>query len=294
MSVKDITSIFMSINFSTGVWTARKRDDKASLETIKNNNAKTDSGSFTKVLSTHWAVKQAHSAFRAIRKYHNTMTLPWDRKKNESIIAAKKYDEYCKRLEGLTTQCEIAVDDVELQLPNILLQAEKDLGNLWDPNDYPAAGDIKKLFYIKMVPGVISGTGHALVEASKETVAAVNQSIQSRILENQEFAMSKLWERLQQPVKAMAEKLSDPTANFHSSLIGNLLEVTGALKDLNLTNDSNVTQIITDIEDQLCGYSPKELKNDPDARSETAAAAKDLMEKMSGLMNIQQQTAGVN
>lgn len=294
MSVKDITSKFMLINFSTGVWTAKKRDDKASLETIKNNNAKTDSGSFTKVLSTHWAVKQVHAAFRAMRKYHNTMTLPWDRKKNESIIAAKKYDEYMKQMEALTTQCEISVDDVVLEWPNVLLQAEKDLGNLWEPSDYPTASKVRKLFYRKIKPGPIAGSGHALVEASKETIAAINQNIEQSIKENQDFAMTKLWERMQKPVKAMAEKLADPKANFHGSLVGNLLEITDALKDLNLVNDPNVTQIITDIEDQLCGYSPKELKNDLDARAETAAAAKDLMEKMAGLMNVQQQAAGVN
>ena len=140
------------------------------------------------------------------------------------------------------------------------------------------------MFWIESKIDPIPAVTDWRVQLSESEIKKLEEKYRTRMELNIANAMRDLWKRLVEPVKKMAETLSDPEKGFHKTLVTNVLDITKILPDLNLTEDKALEDMRREIERKLCGYSSKHLKDDSQLRKDTAKAAQDIMNKMSAYM----------
>ncbi|HSG21231.1 MAG TPA: hypothetical protein VLA31_10715, partial [Burkholderiaceae bacterium] len=114
-------------------------------------------------------------------------------------------------------------------------------------------------------------------------LSRIQQDVERRVQEAAQNAMKDLWQRLHDRVKHMAEKLADPKAIFRDSMVENAREICAMLPRLNFTDDPQLEAMRQEVEASLLKH-PDALRNDPDLRRDTAATAKDIMDRMSVFM----------
>jgi hypothetical protein len=82
----------------------------------------------------------------------------------------------------------------------------------------------------------------------------------------------------------MSERLNNPDANFHSSLVDNITEVTEIIPRLNLADDAALDKMAKEAKTKLTSKTSKQLKENINDRKETAKAADDLLATMASYM----------
>jgi hypothetical protein len=95
--------------------------------------------------------------------------------------------------------------------------------------------------------------------------------------------MRDVWQRLFDKVQHIAAKCSDPSAIFRDTMIENAREICEVLPRLNFMDDPQLEALRLEVESQLLVH-PDRLRTDPVLRSDTAAKAREIMDKMNSIM----------
>ena len=78
----------------------------------------------------------------------------------------------------------------------------------------------------------------------------------------------------------MLERLSTAEARFKNSLVENIRDICRLMPKLNISEDPLLDQMVIEIKQKLTVHAPEVLRSDPEIRSDTALAAKQIIEKM--------------
>jgi predicted secreted Zn-dependent protease len=122
------------------------------------------------------------------------------------------------------------------------------------------------------------------VQIASEELSRIQQDVERRVQEASASAMKDVWQRLYDKVKHIEERLANPSAVFRDTMLENARELCGLLPRLNFADDPQLEAMRQEVEQKLVSFHPDALRNDPDLRQDTAAKAKEIMEKMSVFM----------
>jgi hypothetical protein len=271
----------MLVNLTISQWTARTIDRKATWEVLEKNGASRDSGRFNKLLVELSSVKRYQRAVNEARTFHYENTLPWS-DDGTRILPAANYLKYTAEMRSLKAQFQEAVDDFIQEFPALVKQAQRTLGGLFNPSDYPHPHTLRGKFALDTHFFPLPDRGDFRVQLGADEQKAIQDQITTRVNESVKAAMADTWQRLHGAVKHMTEKLRDKDAIFRDSLIGNIKELCDLLPKLNLTDDPNLTKAIEDAKGALADLDPQELREDEAKRRDAAQAADDILSKMAG------------
>ena len=95
--------------------------------------------------------------------------------------------------------------------------------------------------------------------------------------------MKEPFKRLHEVVRKMATTLADSDAIFRDSLVTNVEELLETLPKLNLTNDQVLTDMCTEIQQELV-VTPDILRANKNVRSDIAAKAAAIQANLAGFM----------
>jgi hypothetical protein len=126
------------------------------------------------------------------------------------------------------------------------------------------------------------------VELGDEETARVRSEIEESVNESIRVAMADVWARLHEVVARMKERLEAYTVAddgsvshaFRDSIVGNIRELIDTLPTLNITEDDNLKQLAQRVNQQLCAFTPDQLRDDEAARKQTAQAAEQILTSM--------------
>jgi len=271
------TALLASLNIST--FTNGRKDNKATEETNNAQNAKADAGYYRKCLVDPASLKPITNIASEARRYHKEKTAPWG-KKGEQLLPAKLHLEYNTKMRELKAKFADEVVKFVAQWPSLVQDAQAILGNMYDPDDYPSQTDIVKEFSFETKIDAVPTKDDFRVQIHESELKAIQKELEDRIRKQEAEAYANLWDRLYEPVKHMAEKLSDPKARFHNTLVTNLINVIEFMEALNVNQDQQLSALANDIKDKLCVYEPETLRKDPEVRQQTAKAAADISDMM--------------
>jgi hypothetical protein len=122
------------------------------------------------------------------------------------------------------------------------------------------------------------------VDLNSAEVDAIRKQIEARTDQATKAATLDLWKRLNTAVESMSERLNDPKAIFHDTLVTNIEEVTEIIPRLNLADDAALDRMAKDAKAKLTAKTPKQLRENINDRKETAKAADDLLATMAAYM----------
>lgn len=274
----------MVVNLQIGIWKGYRLDKELSRSITEQANAAEDAARVNKHLIPKDVLKDVETAASSIRVHFYTKTLPW-KDNGDRLLTRKAFMSFIEEHERRVALFQQAVDtflsDGYLKAKD---QAAFRMGEMFDPEDYPIPGALRHRFYAHLDIDPVSTAGDFRVDLDEDQLERIRGDMESAVEQRLSRAMADVWRRLADKVAKVYDRLKDEDTVFRNSTIRNLDEIVDLLPDLNITNDPDLERIRLDIKATLCGYDPKELRDDRLKRSVASDEAKRIMEDMEGFM----------
>ena len=274
------------VQLNVSQWTARKLDKKATDLVAQASNTGNHAGRYNKsLLPMNEYLDNVHKKTTLIRKeyYHNT--LPWGID-GTMILPTDNYLDFMAKFRQYKSEWETLVDSFLVAYPQLQLNAQRYLGDLYNPNDYPSADVLRRKFTMDMTVLPVPSNDFR-VGIDEQELADIQQQVEARVQQSTKVAMQEAWQRLYDKVKSMAERLSDTKAVFRDTLVTNIQDVCDVLKRLNVTGDEDLENMRLMVEDTLANNNPESLRLDLDLRKKKSSEAKDILDRMGAFMGQQ-------
>jgi hypothetical protein len=273
-------ALLVQLNISQ--WTARKLDKKATHEVAATHGAITAAGRFNKsLLPMSDLLDMIHKKTSAIRTKYYENTLPWGLD-GTMMLPTANYLAFMSEFRKEKGEWEALVQTFLDNYDRLVLDAQRLLGSLYNPADYPAASELRHKFRMDMAVYPIPNTDFR-VRIGSEELARIQQDVERRVKDAEQAALKDVWTRLFDRVKHMAEKLADPKAIFRDTMVENTRELCALLPRLNFNDDPDLEAMRQQVEASLLKH-PEALRTNPALRRDTASEAQKIMDSMSVFM----------
>jgi hypothetical protein len=217
----------------------------------------------TGVLDT--IVKYAANA----RAWHLSQTLPWT-DNGSRLLPMSNFMDYKKQLGELENNYEALVDKFIIAYPNLVSAAAFQLGNLFDRNEYPDEGALKRKFKFTYSFFPVPTAGDFRIDINEEAKAEIMANCNSAYEDRLNNAMREAWSRLHECLTRMSERLTDNADGsrkiFRDSLVENGVELVSMLKHLNITQDPQLEQARRDLQSAIGSHDLDSLRDNSNAR----------------------------
>ncbi len=278
----NLTDRALLVQLNVSQWTARKYDKRASKEVTTAHGAASAAGRFNKsLLPMNDKLENIYRKTTLIRTKYYESTLPWGIDGTRMLPTAN-YLSFMTDFRKEKGEWEQLVQEFLDEYGQMKLDAQRTLGSLYDPDDYPTALELRYKFNMDMAVFPVPSADFRVAIGSEE-LKRIQQDVERRVKEAELAALKDVWNRLYERVKHIAEKLADPKAIFRDSMIETAKEICALLPRLNFADDPNLEAMRQQVEASLI-KPPEALRNDPALRRDTAAEAKAIMDKMGTFM----------
>lgn len=278
-----ITENALLVQLNISQWTARKLDKRATKEVAAAHAAVATAGRYNKaLLPDAAALGTVHTLAAQIRKEYLQNTLPWGMEGTQ-ILPSKNYLDFMSHFRKRKNEWEAAVADFLTEYPTLQADAQRRLGSLFDPTEYPSPDDVARRFKIDLVVLPVP-TADFRVTLQGDEVERIRVEAEERIKTASAGAMREVWERLFERVKHIATQTGDPTKPLFASMLENARRDCDLLARLNFAGDPNLEALRQEVESRLASQNIDALRQDETIRSTTAADAQAILHKMAAFM----------
>jgi hypothetical protein len=278
---------------SIGIWEGRKNDRKSAQKIEAEASAKIGTSSASKHLASGCPEHDALRKFTALqRAWWSKVTVPWFDGKGglRAVNPAGVYDLQVE-LGDREREFDGYVDSFIRAYPGLLTNAQFNLGDLFDPGEFPSPHKIKRKFYwttdfttlprnddIRLVEGL---TPEQAKKMSDNAVIREQQRMQNAA----NVAAQRLFEVVQSMHATMATKIGEKGAKFNDTKLDNITAMVELMPLLNITNDPKLAEMAK-LAKKLAMKSPDELRTDEVKRAAAAKEAKSLADKLAGAFDV--------
>lgn len=293
-TVNTLSHKAMLANLTLRRWGVRKFDKGAAAEVLDNHQAERARGSFSKRLLDHKAMEKLQTVRYKARSYHYKVTLPWF-DEGARILPTTLYFDYAKTMGELKAEWNTAVKEFLAGYPGFCAQAQKELGSLYNPADYPEARVVASKFGFEI--GFFEmPSGDFRTDLDPEVTKNLKSDLHTQIESTFKDALKDAAERIVDVVGHMADKLKDykpadkkkgtkAEGSFKDSLVSNVKELADLLPAFNLTGDTKLTALHKHITEKLCAYEPDALREDTALRKQVAKDAKNILQQVEDFLS---------
>jgi len=268
-----ISSSAMIVDFNASVYTARKKDHKASEEVNYANSADKGIANVSKNLLGNCAELQAIQKFVGnLRNLHYSMTLPWSDNGSRLITTAAffKYNDDMTRLIDEGWDLVRAFGDVyEWKI----MDAQATNGSLWNRDEYLTKDAVMQKFSFRLNYTPLPEAGDFRIDIGNEAMTQIKSKYTAHYTTQIEGAMNDLWHRLYDNLTTLARQLDvndEGKGNrLYDSVFEQALNLTEMLGTCNVTQDTQMEAMRRRLEDVLHGTNLEQIKNSPTFREET-------------------------
>lgn len=271
------------VQLNVSQWTARKLDKKATKEVADTNGAAREAGNYNKkLLPMSDSLANIHTMTGDIRREFYANTLPWGLE-NTHMLPTANYLSFMTTFRKRKSEWETVVRKFLSDYPYLQTNAQRFLGKLYDPADYPDVNDLRHKFSMDLVVMPVP-TNDFRVQLADDELSTIHADIQRRVQESSGLAMKEAWQRLYSHVKLMSERLGNTEGRLYDSLFDNAIELCRILPRLNFSDDPNLEAMRQEVETKLVGHSKEAIKGSPVLRKQVADEAADIMARMGAFM----------
>ena len=271
------------VQLNVSQWTARKLDKKATKEVADTNGASREAGNYNKkLLPMSDSLANIHTMTGDIRREFYANTLPWGLE-NTHMLPTANYLNFMTTFRKRKSEWQAVVNKFLADYPYLQTNAQRFLGKLYDPADYPDVNDLRHKFSMDLVVMPVP-TNDFRVQLADDELSTIHADIQRRVQESSGLAMKEAWQRLYSHVKLMSERLGNTEGRLYDSLFDNAIELCRILPRLNFSDDPNLEAMRQEVETKLVGHSKEAIKGSPVLRKQVADEAADIMARMGAFM----------
>lgn len=238
-------------------------------------------GKVTKVLFSQKDIKPLTQAMNKARTIFNENSLPYDAAYR--IIPSARYFDFVKIMSQLSEEFDTCKKKFLNEYHIIQMRSAAVLGDLFDEDDYPSAGQLDHSISFSIESSVIPKIT-AFDELAGLTPEAV-EDLKSQALAGQQKkiddALQDLYRRLFTSLNKASSKLADEDSIFRDTLVSNIHDALQAVDCLNITNNPDLMELANKVRSVVGDITPQALRDDKELRKETAKNTKEVMQKIS-------------
>tara|TARA_R110002095_G_scaffold84066_2_gene72998 strand:+ start:3886 stop:4797 length:912 start_codon:yes stop_codon:yes gene_type:complete len=270
-----ISSAAMTVDFNASVWTARKKDHRASAEITHANYADRGVANVTKNLLGDCDELKAVQKFAGnVRNMHYSMTMPWS-DNGARLLTTAQYFKYNEVMTDLQNEFHRLVDEFLTAYDKTIENAAElqvKLGAMWNADEYPtrAALEDKFGFRINYVP--LPDSGDFRLDIGNEAMDQIKTQYEEHYTTAVNAAMKDIWQKLHDNLTTLARQLGvneEGKGNkLYDTVFDRALELTEMLGTCNVTGDSQMEAMRQRLEQAFHGLTIGRIKNSPTLRED--------------------------
>ena len=276
----------MLADVTIGTWSA-ERSDRKIMDKVKADAGAT--GNVGRAIKNMLAgadglLKDAQSAFNAIRSVHYSMTLPWvsdphaQRKLGPRMLPTALFDAYADKM---GKQGRLATDALEAFMSDYqdaILRAKANLAALADAT-YPTGAEVRAQFHYSF-DFIPMPAGNDFKGLPDSTLAALSQFLGQKQQIMVDTARRAMMDEIRDRVGHLAGRLSDEKATFRASTVEAVRELATLLPAWNLKGEQEVDEITASIDRMLSGTSADTLRTNKAHRIDVQAQAQAIVDRI--------------
>lgn len=279
----NISSAALLVEVSISSWSARKLDKKVTEEVNINKGASRSASRTNKnLLADDEKLENINKYAANFRNWLYNETLPWSNN-GLRLIPTAKFFEFKQQLDAYKTEFDDMVQDFVTEYPTRIAAQAFKLGSMFNRDEYPTQDSIAQKFAFSYCFSPVPEAGHFLVDLGEEMDKELREEYEKAYEDRVNVAMKDLWTRLKDSLDRIAERLTvgeDGKAKiFRDSMVDNVLDLCGMLRDLNVTNDPNLEKARREVEQLLAGVAPDELRKNEEIRKDVHAEVAAILDK---------------
>ena len=207
--------------------------------------------------------------------------MPWSHK-GENLLACDLYEKVMEKEREKKIDFEAKVREFINNYQSYISDARMRLNGLFNQDDYPSISEITKKFAWDIDFYPVPAGNNLKVELSQVDIDTISKDIESKNEIALSNAMKSVWLRVFDAVKSLSDKMKetridkqgdDVSPIFRDSLIENIKELVNLLPSLNITDDPALEQARIELESDLTGIDPDELRESKETRKEISEKA---------------------
>lgn len=263
-------------------WNPKVLDRKVSKEVQRQHNAAADAGDFRKQLVDKDVLSALTTSASTIRELHYKLTLPWD-DDGSRVLPASLFQKYTDQMRTLKAKDEQLRYDFFQIYPQLVAEAPRRLGSMFNPADFPAPHDLPSKFDVKLTYKPIPKDDDFRVDVGDEAAAVLRAQLKEENDARFSDAMKACYTRLHDVVQHISTTLHKEDPRIFDTLVTNATELIECLPDLNLAGDPALDQLRQQLADALPARAAA-FKNNPVLRKKVADEADAILAKVKGYM----------
>lgn len=285
----DLASSGMLVALNISIWSANKRDKKASAEMTASKNVK---GKLARVNKTLLACPELDAIKRigdeARQTHHYKMTMPYMRGAVD-YLPTEQFQRYVEVMDDCRKRFDAAVEQFVQKYSWLKVQINADLGDLYDASDYPSEDEVRRkfAFNVDYMP-VPQNSFHQQV--SDEQRKALEEHFERRERERTTRMLQTRWAEFFEGVVALLGKISYDTQQekkdlpagskrLYDSTVQNLKLQCDMLDSFNVANDPVLRDAVRVVREALSGVDADTLKKNDSRRRATRDKLRELAER---------------
>lgn len=267
----------MLVDLNISVWTGRKMDKKVAEEIDASKNTQTKAGNYSKRLMANTKKLEAINNLVAdIRGWHYTRTLPWS-DGGSRLLPMQGFFDYKPAIAEHERKFWDMVNDFLADYPTLVTAAAFQLGDLFNPADYPDVDALRKKFSFRYVFMPVPEAGDFRIDVNEQSRKELEEQYSKFYDTKLADAMKDIWDRLHECLTHMSDKLGGENKRLHASMVDNAVELCGMLSHLNVTRDPKLEEARQSLERSMLGVSIDELRKHEDARKDLKSKVDDIL-----------------
>lgn len=252
--------------------------DKKATEEIDEKHGATKAGRFVKHLYQPDDLKEIFDAIVIARKAHARYTLKWldSGIRILPISVFSKHDAEVKRAE---TALQEAIDRFLSDYEEIVERNKIRLGDLASDTYYSKERFRSGLrMWVSYFPMPVEDDFK--FEANASIVSSVKSQFSESLKEYEYRAKTEVAERLGVAVKRLFDRLDDADKKVKDGMLSKLVSLLNDLKDLNVTEDPNINELIASAEASFAKESAEFMTENADYRAKKKKEAEEIITKL--------------
>ena len=268
-----ISSAAMIVDFNASVWTARKKDRKASDDVTNMNAADKGVANVTKNLLGDCDELTAVQRFAGnARNLHYGMTMPWS-DNGSRLLTTMQYFKYHEVMTDLQQEFERLVDDFLNVYEWKIMDAQAKLGAMFHRDEYPTRDSLRDKFGFRVSYVPLPDSGDFRIDIGNEAMATLQTQYETHYTQAIKTAMNDVWQKLYDNLTTLARQLDvneEGKGNkLYDSVFDRALELTEMLRTCNVTQDSQMEAMRQRLEQAFHVSGERSLNLDQIKRSPT-------------------------
>ncbi len=279
---KAIHSKAMLVDLTTRAWGGRITDYAVTAKALTDAGAREGSGSFIKALLPKEALRTIKSVQSKARQYHRENTLPWD-DGGVRILSVSDYDAYTSTMDKFIDSMVVARRDLVDKYGEYVDEARQQLGQLFEPSDYPDVETIENAFDMEYQIMPIPSGQHIMFNIGKAETQKLQNRITDALQEKLSEANRDLYMRLDGAMDRIVDRMTETDDGeskiFCRSMIDQVGDLVEIVPRLNLTGDPALAKLCDQIKEKIASVDPDKLRPnskafDPKVRKQIKQDAK--------------------